>query len=64
MVLLWAPNHQGPVKNTFLRRRGKQIRDVILIMGLEPVQVPCIVCTWARWVDVKAILPLMLKRAL
>lgn len=46
-----------------------QIRDVILIKGFKPVQaVPHSVavsvgCTWDRWVDVNAILPLVLKPA-
>lgn len=48
----------------------EQMKDIILIMGLELVQVPYIVCVCAcecmcdRWEDVKAPLPLMLKTAL
>ncbi len=45
-----------------------RMKDIILIMGLEPMQVPCIMhvceCMCDRWEDVKAPLPLMLKPAL
>lgn len=72
--------HLGPVKKCILVGReeeepgrgesAEQMKDIILIMGLEPVQVPYILCVRARvcmcdrWEDVKAPLPLMLKPAL
>lgn len=51
-----------------LRQSTEQIKDIVLIMGLEPVLVSYAVCVCEymcdRWEDVKAPLPLMLKPAL